>query len=80
MCRGTSETCGISSTGRTSSPRDFVIIKYDKRMSSVCNQNRLESVSLKEREEKVTKRPCRQIVRQARRVSYYKLRRVEEDG
>ena len=58
MCWGTSETCGISPAGRTSSPRDFVIIKNDKRMSSVCNQNRLESVSLKEEEGKVTKRPC----------------------
>ena len=46
LCRGTSETCRISSAGRASSPRDFVIIKNDKRMSSVCNQNRLESVSL----------------------------------
>lgn len=49
LCWGTTKTCGISSACRACGPRDFVIIENDKRMSPVCNQNCLVSVSLEER-------------------------------
>ena len=47
--RGTSETCLVSSAGRPSGPRDLSVIKNDKRMPSVCDQDSLECVSLEER-------------------------------
>ena len=50
--RCTSETCFVSSAGRPSSPRDFTVIENDKRMSSVCNQDSLECVSLEEKHAK----------------------------
>lgn len=47
--RGTSETCLVSSAGRPSSPRDLGVIKNNKRMPSVCDEDSLECVSLEER-------------------------------
>lgn len=44
---GTSQAFRVSTTCSSSSPRKFVIIKDHKRMSTVCNQNRLEGVCLK---------------------------------
>ena len=43
---GTSQAFIVSTTFSSSSPRKFVIIKDYKRMSTVCNQNRLEGVCL----------------------------------
>lgn len=48
LCWSATEAGAISATSGvcTGGPRKFVIVKSHERVSSVCNQNRLESISL----------------------------------